>query len=269
MRAARPTTSEAGWPTRNGWSMFSSPNSVLTARAAPRCRMRPGLADPAARSVVRDGDRPGCGRPDARRGCATGRGRRNRERGLVEPAGREHPTEPRAVPSGDPGAVLPLDGSSTAWRTCCTTCSRATVPGALHATTHEGIDGELPLPHPEPPRREIDALIKRFLGSRRRAGQGILPDVSVSEPDIGSQEAVIYGARASSARPGSRSPAPSSSERGRHRGERVLAVECGATPVRRARHEFEAALRQLLAEVSPDGFFSEQMRETAVDVWRV
>ena len=32
--------------------------------------------------------------------------------------------------------------------------------------------------------------------------------------------------------------------------------------------EFEAALRELLAEVSPDGRFSEQMRETAVDVWR-
>jgi hypothetical protein len=33
-------------------------------------------------------------------------------------------------------------------------------------------------------------------------------------------------------------------------------------------HEFETALRGLLAEASPDGRFSEQMRETAVDVWR-
>jgi hypothetical protein len=33
-------------------------------------------------------------------------------------------------------------------------------------------------------------------------------------------------------------------------------------------HDFEAALRELLAGVSPDGRFSEQMRDTAVDVWR-
>lgn len=31
---------------------------------------------------------------------------------------------------------------------------------------------------------------------------------------------------------------------------------------------FEAALRRLLGEVSPDGLFSEQMRGTTVDVWR-
>jgi hypothetical protein len=34
------------------------------------------------------------------------------------------------------------------------------------------------------------------------------------------------------------------------------------------RQVFEAALRDLLAEVSPEGQFSEQMRETAIDVWR-
>jgi predicted metal-dependent enzyme (double-stranded beta helix superfamily) len=32
--------------------------------------------------------------------------------------------------------------------------------------------------------------------------------------------------------------------------------------------DFEAALRALLAEVSPDGRFSEQMRAVAADVWR-
>jgi uncharacterized membrane protein len=34
------------------------------------------------------------------------------------------------------------------------------------------------------------------------------------------------------------------------------------------RQGFEAALRDLLAEASPTGQFSEQMRETAIDVWR-
>ncbi len=32
---------------------------------------------------------------------------------------------------------------------------------------------------------------------------------------------------------------------------------------------FEAELRELLAEVSPEERFSEQMRETAIDLWRV
>jgi len=34
------------------------------------------------------------------------------------------------------------------------------------------------------------------------------------------------------------------------------------------RQVFEAAVRDLLAEVSSDGQFSEQMRESAIDVWR-
>ena len=32
--------------------------------------------------------------------------------------------------------------------------------------------------------------------------------------------------------------------------------------------EFEAALRALLAEASPDGLFSEEMREIVADAWR-
>ena len=32
--------------------------------------------------------------------------------------------------------------------------------------------------------------------------------------------------------------------------------------------EFEQELRALLAEVSPSGTFSEEMRDIAVDVWR-
>src|SRR6185503_11434660 len=61
----------------------------------------------------------------------------------------------------------------------------------LHATTHEGVDTDEPTPYPRPPRREIDGLVKRFLGQRRRAGQGTLPPVSVSETDRGTIEAKI------------------------------------------------------------------------------
>src|SRR3954447_2024796 len=64
----------------------------------------------------------------------------------------------------------------------------------VHATTHQGIDGDLALPHPKPPRREIDDLVKRFLGTRRRAGQATLPEMPISDADVGSQEAEIYRA---------------------------------------------------------------------------
>ena len=64
----------------------------------------------------------------------------------------------------------------------------------VHATTHQGVDGDLPLPHPRPPRREIGDLVKRFLGPDRRAGQGSLPDASSSEVERGQLEAGVYRA---------------------------------------------------------------------------
>jgi SAM-dependent methyltransferase len=139
----------------------------------------------------------------------------------------------------------------------------------VHATTHEGIDSDLPLPYPRPPRREIGGLVQRFLGPRRRAGQGTLPNTPIDETERGSEEARIYGAAG-------------------FRGPRRFEVP-GAVVVRSADDvvasvfslssaaphlfgdrvsDFEAALRELLARVSPEGRFSEQLRETAVDVWR-
>jgi SAM-dependent methyltransferase len=64
----------------------------------------------------------------------------------------------------------------------------------LNATTHEGVDNDGPMPYPRPPRREIEGLVKRFLGPRRRAGQGTLPHISISEADRGTIEAKIYQA---------------------------------------------------------------------------
>jgi SAM-dependent methyltransferase len=46
----------------------------------------------------------------------------------------------------------------------------------VHATTHQGVDDDTALPHPRPPRAEIAGLVQRYLGSTRRAGQGVLPD---------------------------------------------------------------------------------------------
>lgn len=41
-------------------------------------------------------------------------------------------------------------------------------------TPHEGIATDEQLPHPQPPRQAITALVRGFLGADRHAGQGIL-----------------------------------------------------------------------------------------------
>jgi len=125
------------------------------------------------------------------------------------------------------------------------------------------------LPHPRPPRREIDALVKRILGRQRRAGQGSLPEVSISEEDRGRYEAETYLAVGFN-RP-TRIEVPGA----------VVARSCDDVVASvfslssAAPHlfgdrvpVFEGELRDLLADVSPDGRFSEKMRETAIDIWR-
>jgi len=139
----------------------------------------------------------------------------------------------------------------------------------LHATTHEGVDTDEPTPYPRPPRREIDGLVKRFLGQRRRAGQGTLPPVSVRETDRGTIEAKIY--RAAGFIDPTRIEVPGRMVV-RSADEIVASVFSLSSAAPHLfgdrRQVFEAALRDLLAEVSPDGQFSEQMRESAIDVWR-
>lgn len=41
--------------------------------------------------------------------------------------------------------------------------------------THRGAASEEQLSHPQPPRREIEELVERYLGPAKRAGQGTLP----------------------------------------------------------------------------------------------
>ena len=140
----------------------------------------------------------------------------------------------------------------------------------VHATTHEGIDTDDKLPHhPRPPRRAIGDLIERFLGPRRRAGRTTLPTVPTDEGERGRLEAKIYRAA------GFRGPTRLEVQGGvvtRTTDDVVASVFSLSSA---APHlfgdrigEVEAALRELLAATSPDGVFSEQMRESAVDVWR-
>ncbi|HEX8095474.1 class I SAM-dependent methyltransferase [Jatrophihabitans sp.] len=139
----------------------------------------------------------------------------------------------------------------------------------VHATTHQGVDGDLPLPHPRPPRREIELLVRRFLGSRRRAGQGTLPDRAVEEAARGHEESEIYRAAGFSGPTRIEVPGTVVDRSADDVVASVFSLSSAAPHLFGDRgRDFEAALRELLAEVSPDGRFSEQMRETAVDVWR-
>ena len=145
----------------------------------------------------------------------------------------------------------------------------------VHARTHEGIDGDLPLPHPRPPRREIDSLVKRFLGPGRRAGQGTLPEDPVNEPATvpgvvkGRYETEIYLAAGFHGPTRIEVPGAVVDRSADEVVASVFSLSSAAPHLFGDRvADFEAELRALLAEVSPDGRFSEQMREIAVDVWR-
>ncbi len=106
---------------------------------------------------------------------------------------------------------------------------------AVHvgATTHRGVPGDDELPAPRPPRDEIDALVRAYLGPVRRAGQRLLP----GNPPAG--EDAVYSL--SSAAP--------------HLfGDRL--------------DQFDAELRELLRRVAADGRFSERAREVLLALWR-
>lgn len=139
----------------------------------------------------------------------------------------------------------------------------------LHATTHEDVDTDGPMPYPRPPRREIDGLVKRFLGPRRRAGQGTLPHISISEADRGTIGAQIYQAAGFRGPTRIEVPGPMVVRSADEVVASVFSLSSAAPHLfGDQRQVFEAALRELLARVSSEGQFSEQMRETAIDIWR-
>jgi hypothetical protein len=132
----------------------------------------------------------------------------------------------------------------------------------VHATTHQGVDDHADLPHPRPPRAEINALVRRYLGSVRRAGRGTFFDAGGGEDEIYRAAGFTVRRRIEIAGgPVERSVDEVvasifslSSSTPHLFGDRVA--------------EFERELRELLHTASPAGVFSEQMRGIAVDVWR-
>ncbi len=139
----------------------------------------------------------------------------------------------------------------------------------LHATTHQGIESDAVAPFPRPPRHEIDRLIRRFLGPHRRAGKGTLSDVIASEAEIGADEAEIYRAAGFTDLTRLELPGRLVVRHAEDIVASVFSLSSSAPHLFDDRSQtFETELRELLRGVSPEGRFSEQMREIAVDIWR-
>jgi ubiquinone/menaquinone biosynthesis C-methylase UbiE len=133
----------------------------------------------------------------------------------------------------------------------------------VHASTHQGVDGDAPLPHPRPPRPAIDELVERYLGPTNRTGKGSHPD------DKANREEEIY--RAAGFHNPQRVEIPGTVvERTSDQLVAAIFSLSSSTPhmLGERREAFEADLRQLLHDANPADVFSEQMREIAADIWR-
>lgn len=132
----------------------------------------------------------------------------------------------------------------------------------VHATTHQGVHTDRVLPHPQPPRAEIAALVRRYLGPEQRAGQGILSQGTPGREDDVYRTAGFVGPRRLSI------PGTVLDRSTDEVVAAVLSVSGSAPHLFGARlAAFEADLRALLQATSPTGRFSQQMREIAVDIW--
>ena len=132
----------------------------------------------------------------------------------------------------------------------------------VHATTHRGIDTDAVLPHPRPPRSAIDKLLERYLGSSGRWDKGLPPNKGDREEEVW-RAAGCYRLQRIEV-------AGQVVERTSDQIVAAIFSLSSSTPhlFGERRDAFEADLRRLLNEASPAGFFSEQMREIAADVWR-
>jgi SAM-dependent methyltransferase len=144
---------------------------------------------------------------------------------------------------------------------------RMLVPGGavvhVHATTHQGINTDVDLPHPQPPREAITRLVQRYLGPVRRAGQGVLSSGTPQD------EAAIYQAAGFTAPQRLEVPGRIVQRTTEEVAAAIYSLSGSAPHLFGDRlEEFDAELRKLLAETSADGWFSEQMRSISLDIWR-
>jgi SAM-dependent methyltransferase len=134
----------------------------------------------------------------------------------------------------------------------------------VDAQTHCSAPGDGPLPHPEPPRAAIDALVKHYLGPVRRAGTVLLPQGTPSG------EAEIM--RAAGYTGPERLPVSGGVVHERSADEVVASVfslSWSAPHLFGERlGEFERDLRALLRSASRSGRFAERSHEISLLVWR-
>jgi SAM-dependent methyltransferase len=133
----------------------------------------------------------------------------------------------------------------------------------VHATTHQGIDPETELPHPRPPREAINRLVQRYLGQQRRAGQGVLSSWTPGEEDA------VYRATGFTGPQRLEVPGRAVERTTEEIVASVYSLSGSAPHLFGDRIDaFETQLRQVLADASDEGRFSEQMPPVALDIWR-
>jgi SAM-dependent methyltransferase len=133
----------------------------------------------------------------------------------------------------------------------------------VSATTHQGVETEAELRHPQPPRQEITLLVRRYLGPQQRAGQGVL---SAGTPEA---EDAIYRA-AGFTGPQRLEVSGWVVERTAEEIAASVYSLSGSAPHLFANRlgDFDTELQHLLAVASPDGRFSEQIGSVGLDIWR-
>jgi SAM-dependent methyltransferase len=133
----------------------------------------------------------------------------------------------------------------------------------VHATTHQGVDSDLALPHPRPPREAITELVQRYLGPQRRAGRGVLTTGTPGGEDAIYRAAGFHG-------PDRLTVAGWFVQRTAEEVAASVYSLSGSAPhlFGDQLDAFDAELTQLLTETSADGLYSDQMRPIGLDIWR-
>lgn len=132
----------------------------------------------------------------------------------------------------------------------------------VNATTHRGA-GDDELLKPAPPHQAIEELVRTYLGPVRRAGRGTLP----TGPPGGEEDVMV----AAGFRGPRRLKVADDRVLDRSEDEVVASVysQTGSAPhlFDERQAEFEAELRALLRQTSPDGRFSERTRVIELVLW--
>jgi hypothetical protein len=132
------------------------------------------------------------------------------------------------------------------------------------ATTHRGVDGDDPLPHPRPPWDAANDLVTSYLGPVRRAGRSTLPTGETA----GGEEDVM---RAAGYAGPTRIDVGGGEVVTRTADDLVAAVFSLSSSTPHLFGDrlaaFERDLRGLLSATSPAGVFAERRRETALVIW--